>query len=97
MYIGWQHRIFPYAPFDAFVEGLEKLGSSYVLKVQTMHVGGITCCSIKLFCSYTVTVQLNHRLHTTPAMNVQMELRELRSEVLKVLEKPQQVKPSYVR
>ena len=32
MYIGWQQRIFPYAPFDAFIEGLEKLGSSYVLK-----------------------------------------------------------------
>ncbi|KAA6424388.1 MAG: chromosome segregation in meiosis 3-like [Trebouxia sp. A1-2] len=51
MYIGWQQRIFPYAPFDAFIEGLEKLGSSYVLK---------------------------------------MELRELRSEVLKVVDKPQQ-------
>jgi hypothetical protein len=34
MYIGWQQRIFPYAPFDAFIEGLEKLGSSYVLKVR---------------------------------------------------------------
>ncbi|KAL3157492.1 hypothetical protein ABBQ32_011956 [Trebouxia sp. C0010 RCD-2024] len=51
MYIGWQHRIFPYAPFDVFVEGLEKLGSSHVLKI---------------------------------------ELRELRSEVLKVIEKPQE-------
>ena len=36
MYIGWQQRMFPYAPFDAFIEGLEKLGSSYVLKV-TFH------------------------------------------------------------
>ena len=34
MYIGWQQRIFPYAPFDAFIEALEKLGSSYVLKVR---------------------------------------------------------------
>ena len=34
MYIGWQHRIFPYAPFDVFVEGLEKLGSSLVHKMQ---------------------------------------------------------------
>ncbi|KAL0052378.1 hypothetical protein WJX82_001174 [Trebouxia sp. C0006] len=51
MYIGWQQRIFPYAPFDAFIEGLEKLGSSYVLK---------------------------------------MELHELRSEVLKVVDKPEQ-------
>ena len=33
LYIGWQQRIFPYASFDAFVEGLEKLGSSHVLKV----------------------------------------------------------------
>lgn len=50
MYIGWQHRIFPYAPFDVFVEGLEKLGSSYVLKVLTMSnlnnaFGGMTCWS----------------------------------------------------
>ena len=47
MYMGWQRRIFPYAPFDVFVEGLEKLGSSYVLKVQTMSslynvLGGMT-------------------------------------------------------
>lgn len=88
MYIGWQQQIFPYAPFDAFVEGLEKLGSSYVLKVQTKrdlisclggHGWSNNCCAPK------------HASVTRLVLPLQMELRELRSEVLKVVEKPQEV------
>lgn len=33
LYVGWQQRILPFSTFDAFLEALEKLGSSYVLKV----------------------------------------------------------------
>lgn len=36
LYIGWQQRILPFSTFDAFLEALEKLGSSYVLKVMHM-------------------------------------------------------------
>ena len=60
MYIGWQHRIFPYAPFDAFVEGLEKLGSSHILKVRDAFMSmnaklaacstGITCSQLQFAC-----------------------------------------------
>lgn len=88
MYIGWQQQIFPYAPFDAFVEGLEKLGSSYVLKVQT-NCDLISCLGD--MAGWLVFFAFNHTSDTRLVSILQMELRELRSEVLKVVEKPPEV------
>ena len=39
--------------------------------------------------------QLKHSSDTRPVLTVQMELRELRSEVLKVVEKPKEVLSIY--
>ena len=41
MYISWQQRVLPFSTFDAFVEALEKLGSSYVLKVSPRHAAAV--------------------------------------------------------
>ncbi|KAK9811644.1 hypothetical protein WJX72_007585 [[Myrmecia] bisecta] len=49
MYSRWQHRVFPHGAYDVFVESLEKMSSSHMLK---------------------------------------MELRELRQDVMKVLDEP---------
>ncbi|KAK9813465.1 hypothetical protein WJX73_000444 [Symbiochloris irregularis] len=34
MYAGWQKRIFPHVSFDDFIDEMESLGKSYVLKVE---------------------------------------------------------------
>lgn len=41
MYVSWQQRVLPFSTFDAFVEALEKLGSSYVLKVSPKHAAAV--------------------------------------------------------
>lgn len=38
LYVSWQQRVLPFSTFDAFLEALEKLGSSYVLKVIVIYL-----------------------------------------------------------
>ena len=48
LYIGWQQRILPFSNFDVFLEALEKLGSSYVLKVPHICMQHAICLLLPL-------------------------------------------------
>ena len=91
LYVSWQQRILPFSTFDAFLEALEKLGSSYVLKVTNNYLQFWLQLGLHPLVQSTACIVVTRGTCVTYCMCLQMELRELRSGVLKVMEEPKHV------
>lgn len=73
MYAGWQEKILPHVSFDDFIDEMESMGKSYVLKVELFQLflqTGLHLCCASVLTSLTPVINFmwTARDRAVPAM-----------------------------